>query len=143
MNRNALIAIIVVVVVIVAGLGTFFGVYYHHSTTTKKTEIITVAAPVYSSSPSVWENFINNATASWQKAHPNVKIKFVGPFDASSEGDYYTKLDLMTSSSSTAPSVMLEDMFYTATYATEGVLAPLNSYMNSTYKSSFFTSALG
>ncbi|MEM3859333.1 MAG: extracellular solute-binding protein, partial [Candidatus Micrarchaeaceae archaeon] len=97
----------------------------------------------YSSSATVWENFINNSTAQWQKAHPGVKIVFVGPFDASTEGDYYTKLDLMTSSPSTAPSVMLEDMFYTATYVNEKIISPLNSYMNSSVISSFYPSALG
>ena len=142
MNKTGLIAIIVVVVVVVAGLGVYFGVYYHPPAT-KKVETISVAAPIYGSSAATWEKFINDSTAAWQRAHPGVKISFVGPFDASSEGNYYTKLDLMTSSPSTAPDVMLEDMFYTATYASDHVLAPLNSYLNSSEKSLIFPSALG
>ncbi len=141
-SKKAIIAIAVVIVLIAAGVGTYF-IITNHPTTTSKTVTITVAAPVYSSSTNIWENFINNATAKWQQAHPNVVIKFVGPSDASSEAQYYDKLDLMTSKASTAPDVMLEDMFYTATYAHENVIAPLNSYMNSTEKNSFFPSALG
>ncbi len=144
-GKKAIIAVAVVIVLIVAGLGTYFVLTQNHPSSSKSSSsvTITVAAPVYSSSTSIWENFINNATSSWQAAHPNVTIKFVGPSDASSESQYYDKLDLMTSSPSTAPDVMLEDMFYTATYAHEKVIAPLNSYMNSTEKASFFKSAIG
>lgn len=141
-SKKVIIAIAVVIVLIVAGIGTYF-IITNHPTTTSKKVTITVAGPVYSSSSTIWENFVNNETAVWQKAHPNVEIKFVGPFDASSEAQYYDKLDLMTSKASTAPDVMLEDMFYTATYAHEKVIAPLNNYMNSTEKNSFFPSALG
>jgi len=134
---------VIIVIVIAAVIGGGVGYYYatlHHPA---KQETISIAAPVYSSSAKDWEDFINNATQSWQAAHPNVKIKFVGPSGASSEGQYYTKLDLLTSSSSTAPTIMLEDMFYTATYQHEGILAPLNSYVNSSVFSNLFPSALG
>ncbi|BAB59346.1 TVG0210789 [Thermoplasma volcanium GSS1] len=133
---------IVIVVVLAAVIG---GVVYYYSTLPHPTKqvTITVAAPVYSSSATDWENFINNATKSWQAEHPNVKVEFIGPLGASSEGQYYTKLDLLTSSSSTAPTVMLEDMFYTATYQSEGILAPLNSYINSSFFNNIFPSALG
>ncbi|AAT42675.1 extracellular solute-binding protein [Picrophilus oshimae] len=136
--------VIIIVVVAIVGVGAYFGYKdLTHKKSTAKTYTITVAAPVYSSSAKNWEDWINNATSAWQAAHPNVKIKFVGPFGASSEGDYYTKLDLMTSSPSTAPDVMLEDMFYTSTYASENVLAPLNNYVNSSVTSNIFNAALG
>ena len=134
------VVIAIIIIAIVSG-----GIVYYLSQEHKPAavETITVAAPVYSSSTSDWTNFINNATANWQAAHPNVKIKFVGPSGASTEGQYYTKLDLLTASPSTAPSVMLEDMFYTATYQSEGILVPLNSYVNSTVFNNTFPSALG
>lgn len=141
-GKSSIIAIVVVIVVVVAGIGAYL-VLTDHPTTTSNKVTITVAGPVYSSSATIWENFVNNATKTWQKDHPNVDVKFIGPFDASSESQYYDKLDLMTSKPSTAPDVMLEDMFYTATYAHEGVIEPLNSYMSSSEKSSFFSSALG
>ncbi len=140
--KSKLLTYIVIVIMIAAIVGG--GVVYYYSTIHKSsTETISIAAPTYYSSSSTWENFVNNATKSWQAAHPNVKIKFIGPFGASSEGNYYTKLDLLTSSKSTAPSVMLEDMFYTATYQHEGILAPLNSYVNSSFFSNTYSSALG
>lgn len=141
--KKKIMTYIIIAIVIIAIVGG--GVGYYISTLHKpaKVETITVAAPVYSSSSTDWSDFINNATLSWQAAHPNVKIEFIGPSGASSEGQYYTKLDLLTSSSSTAPNVMLEDMFYTATYQSEGILAPLNSYVNSTVFNNMFPSALG
>ena len=139
-GRTKWIAVAVVIVVIVAAGGV--AAYYLTLPKKTTTTTVTVAAPIYGSSATVWENWINNATVAWKADHPGVKIKFVGPFGASNEGDYYTKLDLMTSSPSTAPSVMLEDMFYTATYASSHVLLPLNSYVNSSVISNEFPSAL-
>lgn len=141
-GKSKILTYVVIIIVIAAIVGGGIGYYYSTLHKPVKTETITIAAPIYDSSSSVWTNFINNATKSWQAAHPNVKIKFVGPSGASSEGAYYTKLDLLTSSASTAPTVMLEDMFYTATYQSEGILAPLNSYINSSVFSNIFQSAL-
>ena len=136
-RKAAIIAAIVVVLVVVGGLGLYF-----HFRQTSSEVTITIAAPVYSSSTSIWENYLNNSTAGWLKDHPGVTIKFVGPFGASSEGQYYTKLDLMTSSTSTAPSLMLEDMFYTSTYVNSGVLLPLNKYVSNSTFSKYFPAAL-
>ena len=141
--KSKVLTYVVIAIIIIAIVSGGVVYYLSHEHKHEAVETITVAAPVYSSSSTDWKNFINNATAGWQAAHPNVKIKFVGPSGASSEGQYYTKLDLLTSSSSTAPSVMLEDMFYTATYQSEGILAPLNSYVNSTVFNNTFPSALG
>ncbi len=141
--KSKLLTYIVIVIVLAAIIGGGAVYYYFSTHKSSTTETISIAAPVYGSSKSTWVNFINNATKSWQAAHPNVKIKFVGPFGASSEGKYYTKLDLLTSSKSTAPTIMLEDMFYTATYQHEGILAPLNSYVNSSFFSNTYSSALG
>ncbi len=139
--KGRLLTYIVIIIVIVAIVGG--GVGYYLSTIHKPSEeTITVAAPVYSSSPADWENYLNTSMSSWLHAHPNVKIKFVGPFGASSEGQYYSKLDLMTSASSTSPDIMLEDMFYTATYAASHTIEPLNSYINKSYFSNIYPAAI-
>lgn len=140
-RRGPIIAIVIVVIVIGAGLGVFFG-FYHHNQNNSGTTTIKIAAPIYGSSTAIWEQYLNDSTAGWLKAHPNVKIEFVGPFGASTEGQYYTKLDLMTSSASSAPNIMLEDMFYTSTYVNSGTLMPLNSYMNSSTFGKYFAGAL-
>ena len=59
--------------------------------------------------------------------YPNVKIKLI-PITGS-EGDYYTKLDLMMRSASTAPDVVYEDSFMIGSDAAAGYLLPLNKYV--------------
>ncbi len=140
------IGIIIVAVIVIVAISAGAGLYIHSKqvpSSTSKSTVITVAFPVYSTTVPTIDNFLNHSMSGWLKAHPNVKIEFVGPFGASSEGQYYTKLDLMTSSKSTAPDVMLEDMFYTATYASSGTIMPLNNIINSSVLNSFYPSAIG
>jgi len=62
-----------------------------------------------------------------EAANPNIKVK-LEPIIAS-EGDYYTKLDLMMRSSSTAPDLVREDSFLVSSDVTAGYLAPLDKYL--------------
>ncbi len=49
---------------------------------------------------------------------------------AAAENAYYTKLDLMSQSASTAPDVLYEDTFLVNSDVAAGYLAPLNSYLS-------------
>lgn len=57
-----------------------------------------------------------------------------------SEGDYYTKVDLMMRSSSTAPDIVREDSFLVGSDVTAGYLSPLDSCLASwpDYKAQWF-----
>jgi multiple sugar transport system substrate-binding protein len=59
-----------------------------------------------------------------------------------SEGDYYTKIDLMLKSASTAPDLIYEDSFLIGSDATAGYLQPLESYLAKwpEYKAQWFPS---
>ncbi|HEX7735632.1 MAG TPA: extracellular solute-binding protein [Ktedonobacteraceae bacterium] len=72
--------------------------------------------------------------------HMNIKLKLV-PIVAD-EGSYYTKLDLMMRSASTAPDIIREDSFLIGSDATAGYLAPLENYLNAwpEYKQQWFPS---
>jgi len=62
-----------------------------------------------------------------EAANPGIKIKT--EVIVASEGDYYTKIDLMMRSASTAPDLVKEDSFLVGSDATAGYLAPLNKYL--------------
>ena len=62
-----------------------------------------------------------------EAANPNIKVK-LEPIVAP-EGDYYTKLDLMMRSSSTAPDLVREDSFLVSSDVTAGYLRPLDNYL--------------
>jgi multiple sugar transport system substrate-binding protein len=62
-----------------------------------------------------------------EAANPNIKVR-LEPIIAS-EGDYYTKLDLMMRSPSTAPDLVREDSFLVSSDVTAGYLAPLDKYL--------------
>jgi multiple sugar transport system substrate-binding protein len=49
---------------------------------------------------------------------------------AAPENPYYTKLDLMSQSASTAPDILYEDTFLVNSDTAAGYLAPLNSYLS-------------
>ena len=57
-----------------------------------------------------------------------------------SEGDYYTKVDLMLRSASTAPDIVREDSFLIGSDATAGYLSPLDKYLANwpEYKAQWF-----
>jgi multiple sugar transport system substrate-binding protein len=77
-------------------------------------------------------------TPSIESANPNIKIK-LEPIVAS-EGDFYTKIDLMMRSASTAPDLVKEDSFLIGSDATAGYLTPLNKYLATwpDYKAQWF-----
>ncbi len=62
-----------------------------------------------------------------EAANPNIKVK-LEPIIAD-EGSYYTKLDLMMRSPSTAPDLVREDSFLVSSDVTAGYLAPLDKYL--------------
>lgn len=59
----------------------------------------------------------------FERAHPGVKV--VANAISASEDDYYTKLDLLQSSPSTSPDVVMEDTFLIAPDESAGYLAPI------------------
>lgn len=89
---------------------------------------VTVAYQDFGSFHAAGELF-KKITPAFEKAHPGWKVNLV-PIQAP-ENDYYTKLDLMNRSPSTAPDVMYEDTFLINSDVQAGYLAPLNSYVNS------------
>ena len=64
-----------------------------------------------------------------EAANPNIKVK-LEPIIAD-EGGYYTKLDLIMRSPSTAPDLVREDSFLVSSDVTAGYLAPLDKYLAS------------
>ena len=69
----------------------------------------------------------NQIAPAIEAANPGLTIKtevIVAP-----EGDYYTKIDLMLRSASTAPDLVKEDSFLIGSDATAGYLTPLNKYL--------------
>ena len=63
----------------------------------------------------------------YEKAHPGYSVQ-LEPIQAD-ENDYYTKLNLMNRSSSTAPDVLYEDTFLVNSDIKAGYLAPIDSYV--------------
>jgi multiple sugar transport system substrate-binding protein len=64
------------------------------------------------------------AAAELAKQHPGVKI-LTDPITTDSESEYYAKLDLQESSSSTSPDVVLEDSFLIGADSAAGYIRPL------------------
>jgi multiple sugar transport system substrate-binding protein len=62
-----------------------------------------------------------------EAANPNIKVK-LEPIIAD-EGSYYTKLDLMMRSPSTAPDLVREDSFLVSSDVTAGYLTSLDKYL--------------
>ena len=100
-----------------------------------------VASPAFASSGGTisvaYENYgtnitINNLMAKvkgeFQAKYPGWKVN-LEPI-AAPENAYYTKLDLMSSSASTAPDVLYEDTFLVNSDVAAGYLAPLGSYLS-------------
>jgi multiple sugar transport system substrate-binding protein len=73
---------------------------------------------------------VNTAKTEFQKQYPGWTVN-LEPITSPAENAYYTKLDLMNQSSSTAPDVMYEDTFLVNSDVAAGYLAPLNSYLSS------------
>src|SRR5450759_1040353 len=68
----------------------------------------------------------NMAKGTLAKSHINMKLQPV----VASEGDYYTKVDLMMQSASTAPDIVREDSFLVGSETAAGYLSPLDSCLS-------------
>jgi multiple sugar transport system substrate-binding protein len=107
---------------------------------TSNTKTITVAYQSYGSPPIWTEEWLKKAKTGFEKAHPGANIK-LEPISAS-ENDFYTKIDLMMKSPSTAPDIVTEDTFLINSDASAGFLAPLNDYVNKWSDWSQFSDAM-
>src|ERR1700712_1317859 len=75
----------------------------------------------------------------YEKAHPGWTVN-LEPIQAA-ENDYYTKLDLMNRSASTAPDVLYEDTFLVNSDISAGYLAPIDDQLGKWADWSQFTAA--
>ncbi|MGQ4513041.1 extracellular solute-binding protein [Streptomyces sp. DW26H14] len=75
------------------------------------------------------QKFLASMKESFEKAHPGKKIQIV-PVTAS-ENDYYTKIQLMMRSPSTAPDLVYEDTALINSDMASGYLKPIDSYVKS------------
>ena len=90
---------------------------------------ITVAFQQFGPPPYPEQAWWNKVKQRVEAANPNIKVK-LEPIIAD-EGSYYTKLDLMMRSPSTAPDLVREDSFLVSSDVTAGYLAPLDKYLAS------------
>lgn len=90
---------------------------------------ITVAYQQFGPPPYFEQEWWKKVQQQLQSTNPNIKLK-LEPIIAD-EGSYYTKIDLMLRSASTAPDIVREDSFLIGSDATAGYLQPLESYLNS------------
>jgi len=90
--------------------------------------VITVVYQIQGN-PSWVEVLVNKVAPEFAAKYPGWTIKGE-PITNPAENAYYTKLDLMNASASTAPDVMYEDTFLVNSDVTAGYLAPLNSYVS-------------
>jgi len=99
---------------------------------------ITVAYQQFGPPPYPDADWWTQVKQQFEASNPDVKIKLV-PIIAD-EGGYYTQVDLMMRSASTAPDIVREDSFLVASDATAGYLAPLESYLTqwSEYQQQWF-----
>ena len=72
-------------------------------------------------------NLMVKVKGEFQKQYPGWTVN-LEPI-AAPENPYYTKLDLMSSSASTAPDVLYEDTFLVNSDVADGFLAPIDSYL--------------
>jgi multiple sugar transport system substrate-binding protein len=106
------------------------GLFVESRAVTKAASTVTITIAYQNQGPpAAWidQKFWNQILPSIEAANPGIKIKLEGV--VASEGDYYTKVDLMMRSASTAPDLVKEDSFLIGSDATAGYLAPLNSYL--------------
>src|SRR5579859_5881917 len=88
---------------------------------------ITVAYQQFGPPPYFEQEWWTKVQSQLQRTNPNIKLK-LEPIIAD-EGSYYTKLDLMLRSASTAPDLVREDSFLVSSDVTAGYLAPLDKYL--------------
>ncbi|WP_273366912.1 extracellular solute-binding protein [Alicyclobacillus herbarius] len=103
-------------------------------------QTITVAYQQFGKPPYYNAEWLQKAANQFEKEHPGAKVK-LEPIEAS-ENDFYTKIDLMMKSASTAPDVVTEDTFLINADGSAGYLEPLNHYVNNWSDWSNFSSAM-
>ncbi|MEE4543129.1 extracellular solute-binding protein [Streptomyces sp. V4-01] len=84
---------------------------------------------VLNNSNKVQATYLAPMVEAFEKAHPGTKVKLV-PVTAS-ENDYYTKIQLMMRSPSTAPDLVYEDTATINSDVAGGYLRPLDPYLSS------------
>ncbi|WP_348520890.1 extracellular solute-binding protein [Alicyclobacillus fastidiosus] len=87
-------------------------------------QTITVAYQQFGQPPYFNAEWLQQSAKEFEKDHPGVTVK-LEPIEAS-ENDFYTKIDLMMKSASTAPDVVTEDTFLINADGSAGYLEPLN-----------------
>src|SRR6478672_1282958 len=85
------------------------------------------------------DQLMKKVKAEYEKANPKMSVK-LEPIQAD-ENDYYTKLDLMNRSASTAPDVLYEDTFLVNSDISAGYLLPIDKYLSKWADWSKFTSS--
>jgi len=100
-----------------------------HARSTASPVTISVAYQKFQAGPPpYWDDvFWKHMQSKLAAAHSNIKLKLI-PINAS-EGDYYTKIDLLLRSASTAPDIVREDSFLVGSDVTAGYLRPLDKYL--------------
>ena len=107
------------------------------STTTLKVVYDFLPAP---NVPNTMGEWLNHIIPQFEKQHPGVKVD---PIDVqAAENPYYTKLDLMMSSKSTAPDVVMEDTFLVSADESAGYLLPLTKFVKSWPDWQYFKGAM-
>lgn len=101
---------------------------------------ITVAYQQFGKPPYFTAEWLQQSAKQFEKAHPGVMVK-LEPIDAS-ENDFYTKIDLMMKSASTAPDIVTEDTFLINADGSAGYLLPLNSKVKGWKDWSQFSAAM-
>jgi len=90
--------------------------------------------------PNTMGEWLNAVIPQFEKQHPGVKVD---PIDVqAAENPYYTKLDLMMSSKSTAPDVVMEDTFLVSADESAGYLLPLTKDVKSWPDWQYFKGAM-
>jgi len=115
--------------VVLFGVATVLQACGGSSTTSSNGPVtITVAFQQFGPPPYPEQDWWNKVKQRVEAANPNIKVK-LEPIIAD-EGSYYTKLDLMMRSASTAPDLVREDSFLVSSDVTAGYLAPLDKYLS-------------
>lgn len=114
------------------------------STTTSSSssgnQTITVAYQQFGKPPYFNAEWLKQSAKQFESAHPGVTVK-LEPIEAS-ENDFYTKIDLMMKSASTAPDIVTEDTFLINADGSAGYLQPLNNYVKNWSDWSQFSAAM-
>jgi multiple sugar transport system substrate-binding protein len=111
-----------------------------NATSSNGKTVITVAFQQFGPPPYPEQDWWTKVKQQVEAANPKITLK-LEPIVAD-EGSYYTKLDLMLRSPSTAPDIVREDSFLVGSDVTAGYLAPLDSYLSTwpEYKQQWFPS---